>query len=174
MSPESLTETHNRYVEKVCGIFLGISSPKHRFAVDETCLTSPTTATIPHETGLVRFDIFLIHETGGRTIHYCIECKTRSECSPSTSSNLKGHLKIFLEKAYKTVDWLDSRYRGDYGYMFISDVPFGVWDSHITFDYIKEALDNSPSPDSNRITKLTSKVKIMVFSDWFAGLFKEE
>ena len=174
MSPESLTEAHNRYVEKVCGIFVAISSPRHRFAVHETCLTSRTSATIPHGNDLVHFDIFLIHETGERTIHYCVECKTRSECSPSTSRNLKRHLKIFLQKAYKTVDWLDSRYVGDYGYMFISEVPFGVWDNHLTFDYIRNALVNSPAPDSNRITKLTSKVRIMVFSGWFANLFKEE
>ena len=174
MSPESLTETHNRYVEKVCSIFVRIASPKHRFAVQETCLTSPTSATIPHGTDVVHFDIFLIHETGGRTIHYCVECKTRSECSPSTSSDLKSHLKIFLQKAYNTVDWLDSRYPGDYGYMFISKVPFGVSDDNLTFDYIRNALDGSTTPDSNRITKLISKVRIMVFSEWYANLFKEE
>lgn len=174
MPPEALTEVHNRYVEKVCSIFVGVSSAKHRFTVDETCIVSRTCATIPHETGLVHFDIFLIHDIGERSIHYCVECKTRSECSPSTASDLKRHLKIFLQKAYKTVNWLDSRYVGDYGYMFISDVPFGVWDNHLTFNYIRNALDNSPAPDSDRITKLTSKVKIMVFSDWFADLFKEE
>ena len=173
MPGEYPTEVHNRFVAAVCNIFYGISSKKNAFTISETCKDGPASATIISGSDPVRFDILMIHKVEDERIHYCVECKTRSECSTSTSSDLKRHLDIFLQKAYKCIDSLESRYGENYGFMFISDVPFEVWDNHVNLEYVQSAIGNEPPPDNNKISRLHPKVKILIFSDWFADLFKE-
>jgi hypothetical protein len=171
---EQPTEIHNRFVDAVCNIFAGISSKKNFFTITETCTDGPESATIPSGADHIRFDILMINKNeNGRRIHYCVECKTRSECGTATTNDLKRHLDIFLQKAYQSMDWLETKYVGSYGFLFISDVPFEVWDNHVNLEYVQRALRNETAPDNNKISKLHPKVKIMVFSDWFADLFKE-
>jgi hypothetical protein len=62
----------------------------------------------------------------------------------------------------------------DYGFIFISDVPFGIWNDEINFDFLKEALDDTSTLDTTKITKLASRLKIMIFADWFVDIFKED
>jgi hypothetical protein len=116
----------------------------------------------------------MVEENGRSRIHYCVECKTRRDSNSQTAADLKRHLKVFIQKAYKTMDHLESRYGDNYGYIFISDVPFGIWGDNITFNFLKEALKDISECDNNKIAKLASKLKIMIFADWFIDLFKEE
>ena len=157
--------------------FEGISSKRNEFTITEDCTDGQESATIPDLSDLmhpIHHDILLIHEFNGIRKHYCVECKTRKECGPNTSTDLKRQLKTFIQKAYKSADHLQARYGDNYGFMFISDVPFEVWDNHINHTFITEALKGMPNPDQDKISRLAPKIRIMVFSDWFAALFKED
>jgi len=175
---EYLTEVHDQFVNGIGNLLVGVSSKDHSFSIEQTCLEGRNSATVPFGSEQIHFDILIVEETGNRRIHYCVECKTRRDSDSQTASELKQHLKEFIKKAYKTIDHLEGRYdervRADYGFIFISDVPFGVWNTDIDFDFLKEALVDLGTLDNCKITKLTSKLKVMVFADWFIDLFKEE
>ena len=94
-------------------------------------------ATIPCGMELVHFDVLMVDETRHNRIHYCIECKTRRDNDSQTASDLKRHLRAFIKKAYKTMDHMESRYGNNYGFIFVSDVPFGIWNDNINFDFLK-------------------------------------
>lgn len=155
-----------------------MSSVNHSFSIEQTCTEGPNSATIPCGTEQVHFDILLVEDIRNHRIHHCVECKTRKDSDSHTANDLKRHLRGFIKKAYKTIDHLETRYseraNADYGFIFISDVPFGVWNNEINFDFLKEALDDIPTPDTTKITKLASKLRIMIFADWFIDIFKED
>lgn len=174
MPSEYLTEIHRKFINGVCNLFTGVSSINHGFSIEQTCLEGSEAATIPCGLELVHFDILMVEETGHNRIHYCVECKTRRESGSQTASDLKRHLKIFIKKAYKTMDHMESRYGNNYGFIFVSDVPFGMWNDNINFDFLKEALNDIDPLDNTKITKLTSKIQILIFADWFIDIFKEE
>ena len=157
---------------------MGVSSINRKFTIEQTCDEGENSATIPFGTEQVHFDILLLEDTGNRKIHHCVECKTRKDSGCQTASDLKRHLKEFIKKAYKTIDHLETRYdervNSDYGFIFISDVPFGIWNDEINFDFLKEALDDTSTLDTTKITKLASRLKIMIFADWFVDIFKED
>jgi len=129
-------------------------------------------ATVEIGDDLIRYDILLIHVCGEVGTHYYCECKTRKECSSTTTSDLKRHLKIFLHKAYQTIDSAEPRYGENYGFLFISDVPFEIADDNITFSYLKEVLSDIHSLDEDKLNSMTTRVKIFILSDWFIGLFR--
>lgn len=172
MAPEHRGQVHNNFVIGVCDFLVGVSSSRNRFDVKETCLEGERAATVENEGQIIHFDILLIHVRDNIRTHYYCECKTRKECSSSTESDLKRHLKIFLHKAYQTIDSAESRYGENYGFLFISDVPFGMADSNLAFSYLKEALKDIPSLNENRLNDMSTRVKIIILSDWFVGLFR--
>lgn len=173
LAPEHRTQVHNDFVSGICDLLVAISSSRNRFDITETCLEGgERAATVEVGDHLVNFDILLIHVAGNVRTHYYCECKTRRECSGRTDSDLKRHLKIFLRKAYQTMDSAQSRYGENYGFLFISDVPFGVADGNVNFSYVKEALTDISTLDENKLNHIVGKVRILLFSDWFVGIFR--
>lgn len=129
-------------------------------------------ATVETKDDVIYFDILLIHFQKNIGTHYYCECKTRKDCSNSVTCDLKRHLSIFLHKAYQTIDSARSRYGDKYGFLFVSDMPFEMADSNITFSYLKETLSDIPSLDENKLNDITTRVRIFILSDWFVGLYR--
>jgi len=171
LTPEHRTQVHNDFVAGVCKFLVSVSPPGSRFDIKETCLMGERAATVETRDDLIRYDILLIHVYKDVGTHYYCECKTRNECSSTVTNDLKRHLRIFLHKAYKTIDSAKSRYGDNYGFLFISDMPFEMADSNITFRYLKETLSDIPSLDEDKLNSMTARVRIFILSDWFIGLY---
>lgn len=174
MSPEHRTVVHNNFVKGICNLLVGISTDRQKFEIAESVLEGDKAASVPVGNEFVYYDIQFTHTYGNKRIHYYCECKTRKEYSSQVTSDLKRHFKEFVRRAYKTIDWAESRYPDKYGFLFISDVPFEIWDNTIVFSYLKEVLQGVTSLNENKVSGLTSKVRILVLPDWFISLFQEE
>ena len=171
MPSEVRSQVHNNFVLGICSLLVGLSSERNKFDIKETCLEGERAATVENEDQVIHFDILLIHEYEKVRTHYYCECKTRKEYSSRIISDLKRHLKIFLNKAYRTIDFAESRYGKNYGFLFISDVPF-MSDNNLTFSYLKDVLGDIPSLDDNKVNRISTRIRILTLSDWFVGLFQ--
>jgi hypothetical protein len=177
LCPEAATERHNKFVTAVCSIFKSTNSGKHTFEVAETCLDNDKGAILPLKRRKVYFDIFLRHtikeSSSSKVNRIIIECKTRENCNSASISSLKNDFKIFILKCYESMDYLKSTYRENYIFLFITNIFFGINNDDLTFEFLKEQLDEISKKDNDKISLLTQKLKIIVFIDWFTGIVLE-
>jgi hypothetical protein len=172
-APESRTVIHNAFVMGVCNLLTSSNPPTGKFDIKESCcMEGEGVATVEVGSEVISFDILLLHIKNGSvksSIHYFCECKTRKECSSQVNSDLKHQLGKFLHDAYNTIDYAAHRHRDNYGFLFISDTPFGMGDNDLTFAYLKKILSDIPLLDEEKLNKIMTKTHIMILSEWFIG-----
>lgn len=137
------------------------------FKIYETCYDGPETAMVRTENSNVRFDILMKQETkeGGGT-HYFCECKYRS--SMESRAELRTQLKTFLEKALTVLPYMVRRYgRDHFCFLFITTVPFDVWEENLpNIEFLKTLLNSSTIGTEDLVT-LSRHVKITIIPTWF-------
>jgi hypothetical protein len=146
---------------------------RYGFHVFQISGQAPDAATVPFGPGnddKVRFDIVLDQRIIDPThipqrykkIYYYCECKWRTN-----NRDLKNQLKDFLKKALKAMPHLERQHVNDYGFIFISNKPFGIDQVELQKIEIITELLNDPGLQAGEIARLCSKVSILFFSDWF-------
>ena len=151
-----------------------MKSDKNTFDIGPVVTKGNKTVSIPYDDGQLYFDIFVYHYTEGKRIINVVECKTRQNYNANSINSLKRELKNFIIKAYKSIDHLKKQYNNDYKFLFISNIPFGIWNDAITIDFLNNNLEEINPLDNDKISDLKSKLEIMILSNWVLNLVKGE
>jgi len=142
------------------------------FKIYETCYDGPETAMVRTENNNVRFDILMKQETTeGGGAHYFCECKFRSNMESRTE--LKSQFKVFLEKALKVLQYMIRKYgRNHFCFLFVTTVPFDVWEEKISnIEFLMNLLDN-PVIGSDDLVTLSNHLKIIVIPTWLISALR--
>lgn len=135
------------------------------FKVKEDCYMGPQTATIPVSEENVRFDIFMRQVTEQGSVHYVCECKFRSR--RGSNSDLRGHFRVFAQKALKVLDHMLDKYGRDrFCFLFVSTVPFSIWDEDISNLERLQTLLGNFNLGVERLHVLSDHLRIMVVPIW--------
>ena len=168
MSGEYASQVGGDFVSRVCALL----DNRYGFHVFQVSGMAPDAASVPEETGnnRIRFDILLDQTRIDNSHNPPIEKKMYfyCECKWRTSTNdLKAQLKEFLIKALKASPALQRQHSNDFGFIFISNKPFGVDQTDLeTVSYISQLLDDRPI-NVEATVRLCSKIGILFVSDWF-------
>lgn len=137
------------------------------FKIYETCYDGPETAMVRTENDNVRFDILMKQEeTEGGGIHYFCECKFRSRTESRTE--LRSQLRTFLDKALKVLPYMVRKYGTDhFCFLFVSTVPFDIWEENISNVGFLGTLLNASSPGAEDLATLSSHLKVTIMPTWF-------
>jgi hypothetical protein len=93
--------------------------------------------------------------------HYYCEAKWRSEIG-----DLKRQFKTFLGKSRQVMEDARRRYNDGFGFLFFTDLYFGVTNSEVkSFEHLK-TLVNDTAVSDDELRKLSDKVTIVILEKW--------
>jgi len=172
MPGESPQERGRDFVNKVCLFF----DRKYGFNVVENSYEGEDTASLEINDETLRFDIFMnqkrIRELGGITreeyqIRFICECKSKRG-----SNGLRGDFKDFLNKAIRAVSYLDTRYRGNFYFLFISNKFFTIKENDVNnISYLTPFLNEEV--ETNILQTLSNRIGVLALPEWFLELVME-
>jgi len=164
MVAERSQEIGREFVDKVCKLLRGTFG----FQIFQISYQAPDAVSIPVGEERIRFDILLYQERIDLTrnpneikFYFYCECKKRTD-----SSDLDNEFKEFLIKALKASPQIQRDFSDDFGFIFITNKPFGIVQENLEdVNYVHKLL--SESYNVNDIARLCQKVGILFLTDWF-------
>ena len=172
MPGESSHERGRGFVNKVCLFF----DRKYGFNIVENSYEGEDTASLEINNETLRFDIFMnqkrIRELGGVTreeyqIRFICECKSKRR-----SSGLRGDFRDFLNRALKAVSYLNTRYRGKFYFLFITNKFFTIKENELNnISYLNEFIIEDV--ETNNLQTLSSRIGVLALPEWFLDLSME-
>ena len=115
-------EIARKFIEKIGCLLEGTNG----FHVFQTCYQAPDACIVQIEAEKIRFDMIVDkiitnnNPLGTEKKYFFCECKWRT-----SNADLKTQLKLFLEKALKTISQLQRQYGDNFGFIFFTNKPFG-------------------------------------------------
>jgi len=139
------------------------------FSVVETAYEGSDAASISVGDETVKFDLIMKQkrrflqgqETSEYRVHFFCECKSRTN-----PRDLKGQLKVFIEKALKVTPVLQNRFSDNFRFVFICNKPFGIGQESLeSIENLRDLLNDDHGADDLR--NLSERIGILVLTDWF-------
>ncbi len=160
---EYSVEIGRKFLNRVCTFFDG----KFGFKVVEHCYQGRNTAAVRVKGNrFERFDILMDQSFKDVTIRYFCECKSRGSSGAESSRNLKAEFVSFLKKANNTTAYVRDTWGDNHMFMFISNVPFGIWNDHLEQSALVAEFAKKLGNKVDATLRLLQKVRIFVIPEW--------